>query len=233
MQRRILLVIGPSGAGKTRTVSELIEHIDRVAIFDMVKDSQYTDRKDVIVISGRPKDFGRTIGAIKDALPSPNDNILKDQDKRFKVVYHPVALKVEDNGLVSSPELGMIVEMSQERGHMYLVIDEAHLFCNSYNCPKELMMATLIGRHDELSLILVAQSFTGVHPAIRRNTDEIYFWKIIEPNELDAVKERCGKDVMQQVKDLRAVELDDDNNFKMPGQRLHWSKFKGVVEVTE
>ncbi len=227
MQRRIILVIAPSGSGKTRLVSETIRKLDRIAVFDQVADTQYipTNDPNVIVVTGRPKEFATAIGSF---LPK------EEQEKqRFRVVYHPVTTEVQDNGLMESPEFGMIVKVCQERGHMYLVIDEAHLWCNSYNCPKELMLANLVGRHDELSLILIAQRINGIHPAIRENADEFYFWKIITPTGLKMVGEYCGTEVAEQVKNLRAVELDADDNFVAPGQYLHWSKFRGVEEVTE
>jgi len=226
MQRKITIVIGPSGSGKTKTVSELIDDLDRVAVFDLVKDGQYVaNNKDVVVVEGSPAQFAREIGA-------RSDSIKKD---KFKVVYHPAKVRVVENnsqGLVDAPEFEPIVKVCHELGNMTLVVDEAHLLTNSYNCPPELMMVNLIGRHKEMSLILVTQSFTGVHPAIRKNADEFYFWKMIRTVEVDGIKDRCGKDVSEQVRTLRAVELDDNNKFKAAGQRLHWSKFKGVVEVT-
>jgi hypothetical protein len=45
MQRRIILVIAPSGSGKTRLVSEMIADIDRVAVFDTVKRPTVFHRK--------------------------------------------------------------------------------------------------------------------------------------------------------------------------------------------
>jgi hypothetical protein len=95
------------------------------------------------------------------------------------------------------------------------------------------MLANLIGRHQEFSMILIAQSFTGIHPAIRKNADEFYFYKIIEPSDLNGIEERCGKEVSEQVRNLRALEVDDKEKFKRAGQRVHWSKFGGVIEVTE
>lgn len=225
MQRKIILVIAPSGSGKTRLVSEMIQDIDRVAVFDQVQDAQYTTKEDTVVITGRPKAFAEAIGGY-----------LTDEEKekqRFRVVYHPTTSEVQENGLMESPEFGMIVRICQTRGHMTLAIDEAHLWCNSYNCPKELHLANMIGRHDELSLILVAQRINGIHPAIRENADEFYFWKIITPTGLKMVTEYCGPEVADQVKNLRAVELDKDDKFVAPGQYLHWSKFRGVEEVTE
>lgn len=209
-------MIGPKGSGKTRRVSLLIKDIERVAVFDMVRDSQYAE--DAVIIVGKPAEFARAIGRDKDA---------------FRVVYHPVIIQPLDNGLVDSPEFGPLLRLCHLRGNVYFVIDEAHLWCNSRNCPKELMMANLIGRHQRFSMILVAQSFTGIHPAIRKNMDELYVWKIVEPSDLDGVTDRCGKDVAEQVRNLRAVEVDEDDEFKAPGQMLHWSKFRGVVEVTE
>ena len=214
MQNKILIVIGPKGAGKTQQVSTIIDDIDRVAIFDMVRDAKYANKTQVIV--GRPAEFARAI------VP-----------ESFKVTYHPVIIEPLDNGLVYSPEFGPLLDLCHKRGDMYFVIDEAHLWCNSRNCPKELMMANLIGRHKRFSMIFVAQSFAGIHPAIRKNADEFMFWKLIEPSDLDGIKQRCGAEVMEQVRNLRAVEKDDDDNFVAAGQMLHWSKSKGVVCVTD
>jgi hypothetical protein len=234
VQRRIILVIAPSGSGKTHLISELIRDIDRVAVFDTVSDPQYfatdkngTPREDVKVIEGSPRQFAEAIGSL--------NGMIGKEEGEFKVIYHPkkVTITITDQGLMESPEFGIIVRLCQERGHMYLVIDEAHLWCNTYNCPQELQMANLIGRHDGLSMILIAQRLVGVHPAIRENADEFYFWKVIQPRSLKLVEEYCGDDVAKQVKELRAVELDANDKFVKPGQYLHWTKFKGVVEVTE
>jgi hypothetical protein len=219
MHNKIIIVIGPKRAGKTRKVSTMVEKLDRVATFDMMKDAQYLDHVEHdAVFRGKPAEFARYIG--------------KDK-KTFKVVYQPTIIKLQDNGLIDSPEFEPIVKLCHLRGDMYLIIDEAHLLCNSRNCPPELMMASYVGGHSGFSMILVAQSFTGIHPAVRRNADELLLWRIIEPSDLDGIRERCGDDVMRQVQTLRSVELDDDNEFVKSGQMLHWTKSKGVVEVTE
>jgi AAA domain len=230
MQRKIIIVIGPSGSGKTRTVSTLIDGIDRVAVFDLVTDDQYIRGEETVIIEGRPKDFARAIGALGPINPS----VPKEKEK-FTVIYHPNPALVTtlNNGLIDSPEFEPIVRVCHERGDMYLVIDEAHLLCNSHNCPPELMKVNLVGRHKQLSMILVAQQFNGIHPAIRENADEFYFYKVIRPATLKSIAETCGDDVAIQVGALRAVELDENEKFKTPGQRLHWTKFKGIVEVTE
>lgn len=200
----------------------MVAELDRVAAFDMMRDNQYLTVKTpkdepITVVDGNPRLFA--------------DAIAPDKE-RFKVVYHPARCVMQPNGIVECMEFEPVVKLCHLRGQMYLVIDEAHMFCNSYNCPPELMMASYVGGHNGFSMILVAQSFVGVHPVIRRNADEIYFWRITEPSDLEVIRKRCGKDVEEAVKALRAVELDDDNKFVAPGQMLHWSKYKGIAETT-
>lgn len=216
MFNKIILVIGPKRSGKTRKVSEIVNDIDRVAVFDIMKDSQYME--DTLVIRGRPREFAEAIDTKKD---------------KFKVVYQPTLISLKDNGLMHAPEFEPLLKLCHLRGDMYFVIDEAHLLCNSRNCPPELVMASYVGGHSGFSLILIAQSFSGIHPIVRRNADEFYFWKIIEPADLDGIKQRCGTDVQDAVYQLRSTETNDNNEFVKAGQMLHWSKNRGVIEVTE
>lgn len=216
MHNKIIIVIGPKRSGKTRRVSEMVKDLERVAVFDLMRDAQYTDGATVLV--GRPAEFARAIA--------------KDQDK-FQVVYQPVIRKLRDNSLMDVPEFEPLLKLCHLRGDMYFVIDEAHLLCNARNCPPELVMASFVGGHSGFSMVLIAQSFSGIHPAVRRNADELLLWRIIEPSDLEGIRDRCGREVEDQVRNLRAVELTNDNEFVRPGQMLHWSKSRGVVEVTE
>lgn len=216
MFNKIIIVIGPKRTGKTRKVSELVTGIDRSVTFDLIKDVQYTDG--ATVIQGRPADLARAIG--------------KEVDK-FRIVYQPAIVDLKPNGLINAPEFEPLLKLCHLRGDMWFIIDEAHLLCNYRTCPAELIMASYVGGHSGFSMILIAQSFTGIHPAVRRNADEFYFWKLIEPADLDSIRQRCGDEVMEQVRNLRATEIDDNNTFKSAGQMLHWTKNKGVVEVTE
>jgi hypothetical protein len=224
MQNKIILVIGPKGSGKTYEVCQQIRRMDRVVVFDMVHEQGYanivleeTDKKNAIII-GQPKTF--------------SDAISKDK-KEFKVIYRPINIEMVKNGLIETNEFGPITKLVFLRGDCWFVIDEAHLLCNSHNCPKELMIANLLGRHRRMSLVLVAQSFTGIHPAIRKNADELLFWRIIEPSDLDGIKERCGKDVAEKVQNLRPLERNPETDELIrPGQMLRWDKLNGVVEIT-
>jgi hypothetical protein len=224
MQNKIICVIGPKGSGKTYTVCEAVSRMERVVIFDMIHEAAYAEvierngDENNVIITGQPKKF--------------SDAISKDKE-HFKVIYRPVNLEVVKMGLVETNEFGPITKAVFLRGDCWYVVDEAHLLCNSHNCPKELMIANLLGRHRRMSLVLVAQSFTGIHPAIRKNADEFMFWRIIEPSDLDGIKDRCGKEVMEQVQNLRPLERNPETDKLIrPGQMLRWDKLNGVVEIT-
>lgn len=224
MQNKIILVIGPKGSGKTYTVCEAIRNMDRVVVFDMVHEEAYAnvvleeDNANNVIVVGQPKEFVKAIAQDKD---------------EFKVIYRPVNLEVIKGGLVETNEFGPITKLVFLRGDCWFVIDEAHLLCNSHNCPKELMIANLLGRHRRMSLVLVAQSFTGIHPAIRKNADEFMFWRIIEPSDVEGIKQRCGAEVAEKVQNLRPLERNPETDELIrPGQMLHWDKLNGVVEVT-
>lgn len=216
MFNKIIILIGPKRSGKTRKASELVRELPRTVTFDLMKDGQYENG--AVIYRGKPAELARNIG--------------KDKET-FQAVYQPTIVNLRDNGLIDSPEFQPILKLCHLRGDMYFVIDEAHLLCNSRNCPSELVMASYVGGHSGFSMILIAQSFSGIHPIIRRNADEFYFWKLIEPADLDGVKERCGGQVADKVAELRATETDDNNQFKKAGQVLYWSKSKGLGEISE
>jgi hypothetical protein len=224
----IVCVIGPKGSGKSFETNQRIQLMERVVIFDMIKDETYAETvlpedgpmdENNCIIEGEPRVFATAIHPSKES---------------FKVIYRPVLIEMKDNGIVECPEFGKVTELVHLRGDCWYVVDEAHLLANSHNCPKELMLANYIGRHNELSMLFVAQSFTGIHPNIRRNADTFIFWRIIEPADLEAIRKRCGKDVEEQVRNLRVIERDPvTKEFVSPGQFLVWDKLNGVVKVTE
>jgi len=218
MQNKIIIVCGPKDSGKTYRVTELLAACDRAVTFDLIHEAAYGG-EGCEVVTGN-------LRALYEAIPREREH--------FRVTYRPINVDVQDNGLVACPELEPVIKLCFLRGDTTLVIDEAHLVCNSRNCPRMLMVSNLVGRHRELSLVLVCQKLNVIPSAIRENTDEFYFWKIIEPASLDAVEDRCGREVRDQVAALRPIDRDEDTGaFRAPGQCLHWTKFKGVVEVTE
>lgn len=113
-----------------------------------------------------------------------------------------------------------------------MVIDEAHLICNSRTCPDMLLTSNFLGRHRELSIVLIAQRFTGIHRDITSNADRFVFFKIVEPTELQGIRDRCGNEVMLKVQNLKALSYDKSGNA-IPGEMLEWTSSDGVIDHGE
>lgn len=213
MQNRIMGVIGPKGSGKTYTVAEEINRMDRVAVFDMVRESAYLCCEPIV---GKPKQFAEAI-----SLPA------------FKVAYRPTVFEINGDD-IHCPELSPIVTACYLRGDMTLVIDESHLLLTARRCPTMLLISNWVGRHRRFSIVYVAQTLATVSVPLRRNTDEFYFWRITEPNDLVGISDRCGSEVSERVANLRATnDQRDKGGIIVPGQRLHWSKTDGIMEITK
>ena len=71
-----------------------------------------------------------------------------------------------------------------------------------------------------MSIVWIAQSME-VHREIRRNTDDLYLFRITEPGDLDKIAERCGRITSDRVANLR--RLRKENGKAVPGELLFWS----------
>lgn len=211
MQNLIIGAIGPKGSGKTHKVAEYMRTLPRVAVFDMVHESGYISDNSAI-FTGQLQAFGQSL--------------LQDE---FCSIYRPTAYNIEGD-LIVCPSFETIVKLCYLRGNMTLVIDEAHLLCNSRSCPPMLTISNLIGRHRRLSLCYVAQSFAAVTRPLTRNTDMFWFWRIIEPADLDGIRDRCGNETMERVEQLR--KLDQGTNPVTPGEMVQWDIWEGLSNGT-
>jgi hypothetical protein len=118
-----------------------------------------------------------------------------------------------------------------ERGDMTMIIDEAHWLCDPFHIPAPLFEALALGRFERLNTIYVTQSWSMVHRLLTRNSHEFFFWRIIEPSDLNGIRERCGADVAERVSSLRRAEdhRPEGGEF-IPGEMLHWTVWNGIEE---
>lgn len=214
MKNVIVCIIAPKGRGKTFAMSKAVGEMERVAVFDMIHEQAYGICEPIV---GNPKQFAQMIHPSRE---------------QFKVAYRPIVFQNDEKFADKCPELEPFIKLCYLRGNMWMIIDEAHLICNSRNCPNMLLTSNFLGRHRELSIGLVAQRWTGIHRDITNNSDEFLFWKIVEPADLNGIRERCGEEVMRQVQQLRALENRPDGTI-IPGQCLRWNNSVGVVSISD
>lgn len=213
MRNRIIGMIAPKGSGKTWKISQMVRSGEwsKVAIFDMLREPAYLTCCDE-VFTGQPKAFAEAL---------KQDNI--------RIAYRPDVFDMRD-GEEYCPEFEEVfLKLTYAKGNMTIVIDEAHNLCSAHSCPPRLINAIRLGRHRQLSIVYITQSWAAVARPLTANTDEFYFYKIIEPRDLQGIRERCGIEIAEQVQSLRRLDYDA-NGKVVPGEILHWSSFEGVKE---
>jgi AAA domain len=207
-QNRIIGAIGPKGSGKTYTVSEYLAQQERYVVFDIMGDSAYLKSAEDVIDSRKE---------LLDAVKEPT----------FKIVYRAKIERDEKTGDITAPDLGFVVDVAHTTGNMLLVIDEAHLLCDTHNIPAALFAACTVGRHRQLSLLYVSHRFALVDRIVTTNTDEFWFWRIIEPADLDGIRQRCGPDTMERVR--HASKLERKGDEIIPGEMVRWTIEDGAT----
>jgi hypothetical protein len=182
---RIVGMIAPKGRGKTTLALALLHHLPRAAVFDFNAEDGYA------------------VACEDMAVGSPYDLWAAMHSEQFSVCYRP---REYDPKTQDCPGFNQFCSIGFRRGRLWLVIDEAHLFCRPHNIPPELLRATVTGRHTETSILYITQSFTIVERTLRANTNTFVFFRITDPTDLDGVRQRCGREVEQRVQNLRILD---------------------------
>ncbi len=209
---RIVGLIGPKGSGKSYRAAELFAQSERAAVFNIVRKDAAFIGSATHVLDGRPREFARLLG-----------------EEQFRIVYRPTNVQVGDNNEITFPEFSLFVECCFERGAMGMFVDEAHLLCSSRHIPPRFAQAVILGRHENLDICYVAQGFSLVARLLTRNTDEFYFWKIIETSDIQGIRERCGQQVADRVANLRRLEdKRREGGILTPGEMVYWSSWGGL-----
>lgn len=213
MHNVIIGVIAPKGSGKTHAVTQAIPGMERVAIFDMLREFSYIQCSQELIV-GEPRKFGNALMA-----------------EQFKITYRPTVFLAKGDDY-ECPEFHWFAKACYMRGDMWMIVDEAHYLCTAHTCPAVLYDAAVIGRHRRLNVIYITQSFSAVSRMLTRNTDEFWFFRISEPIDLQGIRDRCGDEIRDRVRSLRGLQKPEPENNKplVPGEMLRWTRW-GETEI--
>ncbi len=134
----------------------------------------------------------------------------------FRIVYRPTWY---DARRQLCPGFIQFCRLCFRRGDLWMIVDEAHQFCSPHSIPAELLTVARLGRHREVSLLYVTQSFTAVERTLTRNTNCFCFFRIFDDLELEGIRRRCGsQEIADQVRSLQKLDLDHN----LPAEVLVW-----------
>ena len=96
-------------------------------------------------------------------------------------------------------EFELVCGLALEHGPLLLAIEEAPLVCRANYLPPVFGKIVRTGRHRGIDLLWTAQRAGEVSRSLTSATDIFIFFSQTEPRDLDAIAERCGREVADQV----------------------------------
>jgi hypothetical protein len=218
VQNKIIGVVAPKGSGKTTRVAELVKITPRVVIYDPMAETDFQYRRVASHIVSHDLAECRKIMAEDD----------------FQLLYEPEIPTQDGEEWYYAdfrPFLLMCWQRVQMIGPMMLIVDEAHYTMSGRTMPLEMWNIVTNGRRYGLDVIWITQRFVGVNGWVRANADEYWFYKLVHPADLGTVREICGAEVGEQVRNLR--RLDAISSPVVPGEILIWNSLDGSVTVED
>jgi len=177
-QNRIVGVVGRKGSGKSTRVAMQLKYCPRILVWDPMEDHS-------------------------DWLPDAFEGVDDDLDEYFRQARRAKTFAcsftpVED----LEEEFEEVCRLVYDYGRMLFVVEEAPLVLKAGYMPPAFGRIVRTGRHRQLDLLWTAQRASEVSRTLTSATDIWIFYSQTEPRDLDAIAERCGRDIADQVAGL-------------------------------
>jgi len=178
-QNQIVGIVGRKGSGKSTRARVLLKYAPRILAWDPMAD--YVDLL--------PDQFE----GVDDGLEEYFAEVRQRRLQRFACAVVPDDLE---------PEFEVVCQLALNHGPMLLAIEEAPLVCRANYLPPVFGKIVRTGRHRGLDLLWTAQRAGEVSRSLTSATDVFIFFSQTEPRDLDAIAERCGRQVAERVAGL-------------------------------
>lgn len=177
-QNRIVGIVGRKGSGKSTRVATLLKYAPRIVVWDPMEEHRIALPDSIEGISDGLYDyFDEAQGCKTFALAyAPGDNLERDFEQVCELVY--------------------------DYGTMLFCVEEAPLVCRANFMSPVFGKIVRTGRHRSIDLLWTAQRASEVSRSLTSATDVFILFSQTEPRDLDAIAERCGRDVAEKVAGL-------------------------------
>jgi hypothetical protein len=178
LQNRIVGIVGRKGSGKSTRAATLLKYCPRVFVSDPMAD------------------HSNWLPDVFEGIDEELDEYFEQASraKTFACGYVPI------NDL--EREFEEICDLVYHYGRMLFCVEEAPLICKAGYMPPVFGRIVRTGRHRGLDLLYTAQRASEVSRTLTSATDMFIFYSQTEPRDLDAIAERCGREVAARVAGL-------------------------------
>jgi len=177
IEKKINLIFGKRGSGKSYLAQSLVEKYDRLFIFDTL--GEYTGG----VVFEDPEKLKEFWGHI--------------YKKKFRIIYRP---------LIPQQEFDWIAELIYELGDVTLLVEEIDAFASPYQVSREFAQLLQRGRHKNIELIGVTQRPFGIPRLLTSQAKQIYVFNTNEPRDLEYLRSLLGTAAEEKIKTLEQYQ---------------------------
>jgi len=176
-EKKIILIFGKRGSGKSYLANKLIENEQRLLIFDTL--SEYTEG---VVFEDYEKfaEFWRLI-----------------YQHPYRLIYQP---------LKPDQEIEQIAELVYTIGDIRFVVEEIDCYCTAYQISESFAHVVQRGRHKNITLIGITQRPYGIHRLLTSQAKEIYVFSMNEPRDREYLRTLLGQDIESKLDSLKQYE---------------------------
>lgn len=177
VQNQIIGIVGRKGTGKSSHLHELLRHCPRFLVFDVM--AEHTGQ------SGNPLESSAELV-----------QFLKwsGEQEKFAGSYVP------DGAL--DEEIEEVSRLVYGRGHLCFACEEVPLYTQPGYMPPLFGKLVRTGRHRQIDIAWTAQRAAEVPKTLTALTDLWILFSQVEPRDLSALADRCGREVADRVAGL-------------------------------
>lgn len=179
-EKKVRLVIGKRGSGKSVLTKYLIRNDRRLVVYDIM--SEYVDGV-TFDDTERPElmEFWRHI-----------------YRQGFRIIYRPLSPKVEIEWLA----LAVFA-----LGDLTFVIEEIDSICTPFDIPPPMQAIIQRGRHKNIELIGVTPAPFGIHRDLTRQAKDIFIFRTSEPRDIQYLRQLLGERIEAKLAALEQYEF--------------------------
>lgn len=158
-RRKIILIFGRTGSGKTYLAKRFIHKLDRVIIID--------------------KMFEYNEGQIFYSFPELAEFILKNKPENFKFVCR----------FENDDDIENLFKLCWYLKNLTLVVEESEMYISPYTKQSEFLKLIRYGRHKAISIIAIARRVVELSNDVKANADTIISYKQILSKDIQYLKQ--------------------------------------------